>query len=146
MLGGNGKSLIMDAELLPGYDPYRYPDNLPIDAAKGGEGGKPGCGSLPDVAKNFPVRQLIANTGFGTGLDWRPNPASDSPPGTPTTSRILGRSLNRRVSATQAARRRSRALPPPVRRPTAHLSTAAMERPLYPGGVPPAPSPGPTPP
>ncbi len=80
MLGGNGKSLIMDAELLPGYDPYRYPDNLPIDAAKGGgEGGKPGCGSLPDVAKNFPVRQLIANTGFGTGLDWRPNPGIGFP-------------------------------------------------------------------
>ena len=25
-------------------------------AAKGGPGGKPGCGSLPDVAKNWPVR------------------------------------------------------------------------------------------
>ncbi|SBS77744.1 Virulence factor Mce family protein [uncultured Mycobacterium sp.] len=79
MLGGNGKSLIMDAELLPGYDAYRYPDNLPIDGAKGGEGGKPGCGSLPDVAQNFPVRQLIANTGFGTGLDWRPNPGIGFP-------------------------------------------------------------------
>ena len=44
MLGGsNGKSLIMDAALLLGDDPYRYPDNLPIVAAKGGPGGKPGC-------------------------------------------------------------------------------------------------------
>ena len=28
-LGGNGKSVIMDAALLLGDDPYRYPDNLP---------------------------------------------------------------------------------------------------------------------
>ena len=28
------------------------PDNLPVVAAKGGPGGKPGCGSLPDVSKN----------------------------------------------------------------------------------------------
>ncbi|HJT95356.1 MAG TPA: MCE family protein, partial [Mycobacterium sp.] len=28
--GGNGKSLIVDAALLLGDDPYRYPDNLPI--------------------------------------------------------------------------------------------------------------------
>ncbi len=80
MLGGNGKSLIMDAALLLGDDPYRYPDHRPINAAKGGgEGGKPSCGSLPDVAQNFPVRQLIANTGFGTGLDWRPNPGIGFP-------------------------------------------------------------------
>ena len=52
---------------LLGDDPYHYPDNLPIVGAKGGPGGKPGCGSLPDVAKNFPVRQLVTNTGFGTG-------------------------------------------------------------------------------
>lgn len=77
--GANGKSLIMDAALLFGDDPYRYPDNLPINAAKGGPGGKPGCGSLPDVAKNWPVRALVANTGFGTGLDWRPNPGIGFP-------------------------------------------------------------------
>ncbi len=28
-------------------------------AAKGGPGGKPGCGSLPDATKNFPVRALV---------------------------------------------------------------------------------------
>jgi phospholipid/cholesterol/gamma-HCH transport system substrate-binding protein len=28
---------------------------------------------LPDVAKNFPVRELVTNTGFGTGMDIRPN-------------------------------------------------------------------------
>jgi phospholipid/cholesterol/gamma-HCH transport system substrate-binding protein len=48
-------------------------------AAKGGPGGKPGCGSLPDVSKNFPVRQLITNTGWGTGLDLRPNPGIGFP-------------------------------------------------------------------
>jgi phospholipid/cholesterol/gamma-HCH transport system substrate-binding protein len=78
-LGGNGKSVIMDAALLFGDDPYRYPDNLPIVAAKGGPGGKPGCGSLPDVSKNFPVKYLVTDTGFGTGLDIRPNPGIGFP-------------------------------------------------------------------
>jgi phospholipid/cholesterol/gamma-HCH transport system substrate-binding protein len=73
-LGGNGKSIIIDSALLFGNDKYNYPDNLPIVAAKGGPGGKPGCGSLPDASKMFPVRQLITNTGWGTGMDIRPNP------------------------------------------------------------------------
>ena len=71
--GGNGFSGILSTGLDWGHDPYRYPDHLPVVAAKGGPGGKPGCGSLPDVSKNFPVRQLVTNTGYGTGLDWRPN-------------------------------------------------------------------------
>ena len=37
-----------------GNDPYQYPDNLPIVAAKGGPGGKPGCGSLPDRHQELP--------------------------------------------------------------------------------------------
>jgi phospholipid/cholesterol/gamma-HCH transport system substrate-binding protein len=71
--GHNGYSLIADAGLLFGNDPYIYPDNLPVVAAKGGPGGKPGCGSLPDPTKMFPVRQLVTNTGWGTGVDIRPN-------------------------------------------------------------------------
>jgi phospholipid/cholesterol/gamma-HCH transport system substrate-binding protein len=71
--GHNGYSLIADAGVLLGNDPYTYPDNLPIVAAKGGPGGKPGCGSLPDVTKQFPVRQLVTNTGWGTGMDVRDN-------------------------------------------------------------------------
>ncbi|MGX9788105.1 MCE family protein [Mycobacterium sp. MMS18-G62] len=78
-LGGNGKSVIMDAGLLFGDDPYRYPDNLPVVNAKGGPGGKPSCGSLPDVSKNFPVKYLVTDTGFGTGLDIRPNPGIGFP-------------------------------------------------------------------
>lgn len=78
-LGGNGKSVIMDAALLFGDDPYRYPDNLPVVNAKGGPGGKPSCGSLPDVSKNFPVKYLVTDTGFGTGLDVRPNPGIGFP-------------------------------------------------------------------
>jgi phospholipid/cholesterol/gamma-HCH transport system substrate-binding protein len=77
--GGNGRSSIVDAGLLFGDDPYQYPDNLPIVAAKGGPGGKPSCGSLPDVAKNFPVRYTVTNTGWGTGLDVRPNPGLGHP-------------------------------------------------------------------
>ena len=78
-LGGNGRSVIMDAGLLFGDDPYRYPDNPPIVNAKGGPGGKPSCGSLPDVSKNFPVKYLVTDTGFGTGLDIRPNPGIGFP-------------------------------------------------------------------
>jgi phospholipid/cholesterol/gamma-HCH transport system substrate-binding protein len=78
-LGGNGRSVIMDAALLAGDDPYRFPDNLPVVNAKGGPGGRPSCGSLPDVSKNFPVKYLVTDTGFGTGLDVRPNPGIGFP-------------------------------------------------------------------
>ena len=71
--------MVFDSALLFGPDAYRYPQNLPIVGAKGGPGGTPGCGSLPDVAANWPVRQLITNTGWGTGLDIRPNPGIGFP-------------------------------------------------------------------
>ncbi|ABM15379.1 MULTISPECIES: MCE family protein [Mycolicibacterium] len=77
--GGNGRTLVLDVGLTLGDDPYHYPDNLPVIGAKGGPGGKPSCGSLPDVAKNWPVRNLVTNTGFGTGIDWRPNPGIGFP-------------------------------------------------------------------
>jgi phospholipid/cholesterol/gamma-HCH transport system substrate-binding protein len=77
--GGDGRTVQLDVGLLLGHDPYTYPDNLPVVAAKGGPGGQPGCGSLPDATKNFPVRQLITDTGWGTGLDLRPNPGIGSP-------------------------------------------------------------------
>lgn len=77
--GGNGKSAILDAGLMLGDDPYRFPDNLPVINAKGGPGGKPGCGSMPDPTKNFPVRYLVTDTGYGTGLDIRPNPGLGFP-------------------------------------------------------------------
>lgn len=79
VFGGDGRTFVVDVALLPGNDPYAFPDNLPIVAARGGPGGKPGCGSLPDATKNFPVRQLITNTGWGTGLDIRPNPGIGHP-------------------------------------------------------------------
>lgn len=77
--GGNGKSFVVDGGVLAGDDQYRYPDNLPITGAKGGPGGKPGCGSLPIVDNNWPVRQLVTNTGWGTGVDIRPNPGIGYP-------------------------------------------------------------------
>jgi phospholipid/cholesterol/gamma-HCH transport system substrate-binding protein len=77
--GGNGRTLVLDSALSLGDDPYRYPQNLPIVGAKGGPGGKPGCGSLPIVKDNWPVRNLVTNTGFGTGMDWRPNPGIGFP-------------------------------------------------------------------
>lgn len=77
--GANGYSLITDSALMLGEDPYVYPDNLPIVAARGGPGGKPGCGSLPDPAKNYPVRYMVTNTGWGTGMDVRDNPGLGHP-------------------------------------------------------------------
>jgi phospholipid/cholesterol/gamma-HCH transport system substrate-binding protein len=56
-IGGNGRTNVTDSAILFSNDKYNYPDNLSIVAAK-----------------MFPVRQLIANTGWGTGLDIRPNP------------------------------------------------------------------------
>lgn len=79
VFGGDGRTFVVDVALLPGNDPYSFPENLPVVAAKGGPGGRPGCGSLPDATKNFPVRQLITNTGWGTGLDIRPNPGIGRP-------------------------------------------------------------------
>jgi phospholipid/cholesterol/gamma-HCH transport system substrate-binding protein len=52
--GGNGRTLVLDTALSLGDDPYRYPDNLPIVGA-------------------------VTNTGFGTGMDWRPNPGIGFP-------------------------------------------------------------------
>ncbi|MGV0848862.1 MCE family protein [Mycolicibacterium phlei] len=77
--GADGKSLITDSTMLLGDDAYRYPQNLPVLGAKGGPGGQPGCGSLPIVDHNFPQRQLITNTGWGTGVDIRPNPGIGFP-------------------------------------------------------------------
>lgn len=77
--GGNGYSLITDSGLMFGEDPYTYPDNLPIVAAKGGPGGKPSCGPLPDPSKNYPARYVVTNTGWGTGMDVRPNPGLGHP-------------------------------------------------------------------
>ena len=77
--GGDGRTVMLDDAFILGDDPYRYPHNLPIVAAKGGPGGKPSCGSLPDATKNWPVRQLVTDTGFGTGMDIRPNPGIGFP-------------------------------------------------------------------
>lgn len=136
--GANGKSLVMDAALLLGDDPYRYPDNLPINAAKGGPGGKPGCGSLPDVAKNWPVRYLEVNTGFGTGLDVRPNPGI----GFPGWANYLP--VTRAVPEPPSIRYPGGPAPGPIPYPGAPPYGAPQYgpdgTPLYPG-VPPPPSP-----
>lgn len=76
----NGRSNVVDTAVLAlAQDPYRYPDHLPIIGAKGGPDGKPGCGALPRPDLNMPVRYLVTDTGFGTGLDIRPNPGIAHP-------------------------------------------------------------------
>ncbi len=77
-IGGNGRSVVQDVGLLLGDDPYRTRSTCPRCGPRG-PGGKPSCGSLPDVSKNFPVRYLVTDTGFGTGLDVRPNPGIGFP-------------------------------------------------------------------
>ena len=94
-IGGNGRTVVLDAGILWGNDPFVYPDNLPVVAGKGGPGGKPGCGSLPDVSKQWPVRALVTNTGWGTGLDIRPNPGIGHPMVRLTTSGHQGDSRSR---------------------------------------------------
>jgi phospholipid/cholesterol/gamma-HCH transport system substrate-binding protein len=142
--GGNGRSSVVDAGLLLGDDPYQYPENLPIVAAKGGPGGKPGCGSLPDVAKNFPVRYTVTNTGWGTGLDVRPNPGIGHPCWAdyfPVT-RAVPEPPSIRACLPGPA-------PGPIPYPGAPPYGAALYgadgTPLWPG-VPPAPTPEPSPP
>jgi phospholipid/cholesterol/gamma-HCH transport system substrate-binding protein len=156
--GADGRTLQLDVALLLGNDPYLYPDNLPIAEAKGGPGGKPGCGSLPDATKNFPVRQLVTNTGWGTGLDIRPNPGI----GRPCYGSYFGAThpvpeppqarLDEPASAT--SRRFRSCIPGPAvgPQPTLGFATPPYGAQLYgPGGVPlfpgvPPPPPGPPPP
>ena len=126
--GADGRSIHLDVALLGGNDPYQYPDNLPIVAAKGGPGGKPGCGSLPDPTKNFPVRELVTNTGWGTGVDIRPNWGIGHPCWNdffPVT-----RAVPERPSIRQC-------IPGPAVGPVPYPGAPAYGAPLYgPGGVP----------
>jgi phospholipid/cholesterol/gamma-HCH transport system substrate-binding protein len=138
--GDNGKSVVLDVALLGGNDPYKFPDNLPINGAKGGPGGQPGCGSGPDVKQNWPVRNLITNTGFGTGLDTRPNPGIGFPgfvnylPGTRGTPEPP---TLRNVNGGPAIG----PIPYPGAPPYGAQQYAPDGTPLYPG-LPPAPPPG----
>jgi phospholipid/cholesterol/gamma-HCH transport system substrate-binding protein len=139
-VGGNGYSVILDAGLLFGDDPYKYPDNLPIVGQKGGPGGKPGCGSLPDASKNWPIRYIVTNSGWGTGNDIRVNPGIGFPgwanffpatrgvPEPPSIKDILGGPAPGPIPYPDA---------PPFGAP----QYAPDGTPLYPG-LPPAPPPG----
>lgn len=137
--GGNGKSVVVDSAIMLGDDPYRYPDNLPVNGAKGGPGGKPGCGSLPDAANNFPVRYLVTNTGWGTGLDLRPNPGI----GFPGYANYLP--ATRGLPEPPSVRNPGGPAPGPIPYPGAPPYGAPLYgadgTPLYPG-LPPAPPPG----
>ena len=125
--GADGRSIHLDVGLLLGNDPYVYPDNLPIVAAKGGPGGRPSCGSLPDASKDFPVRQLITNTGWGTGLDIRPNPGI----GHPCYANWLP--VTRAVPEAPSIRQ---CIPGPAVGPIAYPGAPPYGAPLYgPGGV-----------
>lgn len=126
--GADNRSIHLDVGLLFGNDGYRYPQNLPIIGAKGGPGGAPGCGSLPDATQNFPVRQLIADTGWGTGLDIRPNPGI----GNPCYANYFP--VTRAVPEPASIRQ---CLPGPAPGPIPYAGAPPYGAPLYgPGGVP----------
>jgi phospholipid/cholesterol/gamma-HCH transport system substrate-binding protein len=137
--GKNGKAAVIDAALLFGDDPYRYPDNLPITGQKGGPGGVPSCGSLPDVSKNWPVRYLVTNSGFGSGLDMRPNPGI----GFPGYANFFP--VTRGIPEPPSYRHQGGPAPGPVpyfgAPPYGAQQYAPDGTPLYPG-LPPAPPPG----
>ena len=126
-LGGNGKSVIMDAALLMGDDPYRYPDNLPRVNATGGPGGKPSCGSLPDISKNYPGEVPRHRHGVRHG----PRCAAEPRHRVPGLRELLpchqGRCRSRRRSAIRADRRRVRCRPIPERLRTAPRCTRPTE-------------------
>lgn len=136
--GGDGRSTVLDATLLLGNDPYIFPDNLPTVAAKGGPGGKPGCGSLPDPTKNFPVRQMITNTGWGTGVDIRPNPGIGRPcyasffGATHPVSEPPQPTLDAPASAT--SRRYRQCIPGPAPGPIPYPGAPPYGAPLYAAG------------
>jgi phospholipid/cholesterol/gamma-HCH transport system substrate-binding protein len=138
--GGNGYSSILDATMIMGDDPYKYPDNLPIVGQKGGPGGKPGCGSLPDVKNNWPVRYLVTNSGWGTGNDMRVNPGIGFPGWAnyfPTTRAVPEPPSIRNLFGGPAPG----PIPYPGAPPFGAQQYAPDGTPLYPG-LPPAPPPG----
>jgi phospholipid/cholesterol/gamma-HCH transport system substrate-binding protein len=137
--GHNGKSIILDVALLPGDDPYRYPENLHVNGAKGGPGGEPSCGSLPDVSKNWPQRYLVTDTGWGKGVEVRPNPGI----GFPGWANYFP--VTRAVPEVPSIRNPGGPAPGPMPYPGAPPYGAPLYgadgTPLYPG-LPPAPPPG----
>ncbi|NDJ91867.1 MCE family protein [Mycolicibacter kumamotonensis] len=138
--GGNGKSAILDVAVLLGDDAYRYPDNLPVNGAKGGPGGKPSCGSLPIVDNNWPQRYLVTDSGWGTGMDVRPNPGIGFPGYVdyfPTTRGIPEPPSMRYPGGPAPGPEPTYPGAPPYGAPL----YAADGSPLYPG-LPPAPPPG----
>lgn len=135
----NGRSFIADAGLLFGDDTYKYPENLPVLDIKGGPGGTPSCGSLPDVEKNFPQRYLVTDSGFGNGMDVRPNPGIGFP------GYVLYSPSTRGTPLPPTAKDLNGVAPGPVPYPGAPPYGAQRYAPdgtpLYPG-LPPAPPPG----
>lgn len=137
--GGNGYSQILDAGLLFGDDAYKYPNHLPIVGQKGGPGGQPGCGSLPDVRNNWPLRYLVTNSGWGTGNDMRVNPGIGFPGYAnylPTTRAVPEPPSIRNIHGGPAIG----PIPYPGAPPYGGQMYAPDGTPLYPG-LPPAPPP-----
>ena len=77
--GGNGRSLVLDAGLRSATTPTAFRRTCRSSAPRADPAESRAAARCRIVAKNWPVRQLITNTGFGTGVDWRPNPGIGFP-------------------------------------------------------------------
>ena len=86
--GHDGRSIQFDVGLLLGNDPYRYPDNLPIVAAKGGPGGSPAVDHYRTSPKTsqcgkwlrIPAGALAWTSGLIPGLGTRVGPTISRSP------------------------------------------------------------------
>ena len=126
---------------LLGDDPYHYPQNLPDRRRQGRTRRQAGLRLAAHVDTNWPVRQLITNTGFGTGVDWRPNPGIGFPG---YANYLPGHPRGARAAEHPQPVRWTGARTDSVSRctaPTARDLYAPDGTPLWPG-LPPAPPPG----
>lgn len=76
--GHNGYSVTLDVALLLGDEAYRYPDNLPINGAKGGPGDSPAAERYPTCPRTSRCATSSPTPGGGAAWTCDPTPASVS--------------------------------------------------------------------
>ncbi|EUA40834.1 mce related family protein [Mycobacterium avium subsp. avium 2285 (R)] len=124
--GHNGYSVTLDVALLLGDEAYRYPDNLPINGAKGGPGDSLAADRYPTCPRTSRCATSSPTPGGGVAWTCDPTPASVSP-GTSTTCRSPVEHRSRPAFAIREGRHLVRCRTP-VRHRTERRSTRRMER------------------
>ncbi len=78
--GGNGRTLVLDAALgCSATTRTTIRTTCRSSAPRADRAASRAAVRCPMSRQNWPVRHLITNTGFGTGVDWRPNPGIGFP-------------------------------------------------------------------